>query len=251
MQKQQHQENIDRVVGQFKNIHSFQGGKTMKKYVVLMSAIIFLTSGCATIKEHKKTAIGSAVGAAVGAGLGYAIGKGGGAGVGATVGALAGGTIGYMFEKQEKEFKEALADSEAASIRREQRVLAEANQRDQEVLVLSFQSDFWFDFDSAVLKPAAYREIDRVAAVLNRYPDTFIRVEGHTDSIGSELYNLELSERRAMAVKNALVARNVASSRIETVGFGEGNSIADNHEQGGRQLNRRVEIVIVPPAEQA
>ena len=227
----------------------------MKKYVVLMSAIIFLTAGCATIKEHKKTAIGSAVGAAVGAGLGYAIGKGGGAGVGATVGALAGGAMGYMFEKQEKEFKKALAESEAVSIRREQRVLveanAQANQRDQEVLILSFQSDFWFDFDSAVLKPAAYKEIDRVAAILNRYPDTFIRVEGHTDSIGSEIYNLELSERRARAVKNALVAKNVDSSRIETVGFGEGYSIAGNHEPGGRQLNRRVEIVIVPPAEQA
>jgi outer membrane protein OmpA-like peptidoglycan-associated protein len=227
----------------------------MKKYVVLMSAIIFLTTGCATIKEHKKTAIGSAVGAAVGAGVGYAIGKGGGAGVGATVGALAGGTIGYLFEKQEKEFKEALADSEAASIRREQRLLEDANaqakQRDQEVLILSFQSDFWFDFDSAILKPGAYKEIDRIAAILNRYPETFIRVEGHTDSIGSEIYNLELSERRALAVKNALVAKNVDPARIETVGFGEGNSIADNHEQGGRQLNRRVEIVIVPPAEQA
>ena len=227
----------------------------MKKYLVLFSAIIFLAAGCSTVKEHKKTAIGSAVGAAVGAGVGYAIGKGGGAGVGATVGALAGGALGYMFEKQEKEFKEALAESEAASIRREQRVLEDANaqgkQRDQEVLILSFQSDFWFDFDSAVLKPGAYKEIDRIAAILNRYPETFIRVEGHTDSIGSEIYNVELSERRAMAVKNALVARNVASSRIETVGFGEGNSIADNHEQGGRQLNRRVEIVIVPPAEQA
>ena len=227
----------------------------MKRYMVLFSAIIFLTAGCSTFSEHKKTAIGSAVGAAVGAGVGYAIGKGGGAGVGAAVGALAGGSIGYMFEKQEKEFKEALADSEAASIRREQRVLEEANaqgrQRDEEVLILSFQSDFWFDFDSAHLKPGADKEIDRVAAILNRYPETFIRVEGHTDSIGSEIYNLELSERRARAVKNALIAKNVPSSRIETIGFGEGNSIADNHEQGGRQLNRRVEIVIVPPAEQA
>jgi outer membrane protein OmpA-like peptidoglycan-associated protein len=227
----------------------------MKKYVVLMSAIIFLTAGCATIKEHKKTAIGSAAGAAVGAGVGYAIGRGAGAGVGAAIGALAGGTIGYMFDKQEKEFKEALADSEDASIRREQRVLDEGNnqamKREQEVLILSFQSDVWFDFDSAVLRPGAYKEIDRVAAILNRYPETSIRVEGHTDSIGSENYNLELSERRATAVTNALLAKNVDSSRIETIGFGEGNSIADNNEQGGRQLNRRVEIVIVPPAEQA
>ena len=227
----------------------------MKKALVLTTAIMFLASGCSTIKEHKKTAIGATAGAAVGAGVGYAIGKGAGAGVGAAVGALAGGAIGYMFEKQEKEFKEALADSEAASIRREQRVLEEANTQAakgaQEVLILSFQSDFWFDFDSAVLKSGAYKEIDRVAAILNRYPETSIRVEGHTDSIGSENYNLELSERRAMAVKNALVAKNVDSSRVETIGFGEGNPVADNNQEGGRQLNRRVEIVIVPPAEQA
>ena len=208
----------------------------MEKALVFTTAIIFLTSGCATIKEHKKTAIGATAGAAVGAGVGYAIGKGAGAGVGAAVGALAGGTIGYMFDKQEKEFEEALADSEDASIRREQRVLEEANtqamKREQEVLILSFQSDVWFDFDSAVLKPGAYKEIDRVAAILNRYPETSIRVEGHTDSIGNENYNLELSERRAMAVTNALLAKNVDSARIKTIGFGEGNPIADNNEQG-------------------
>jgi outer membrane protein OmpA-like peptidoglycan-associated protein len=223
----------------------------MKKIVALTLAIVFLAAGCSTMKENKKTTIGAVTGAVVGAGVGYAIGGGTGAGVGTAVGALAGGTIGYLFDKQEKEFKQALADSEAASIQREQRIIDESKQREQEVLVLTFKSDFFFDVDSAMLKPGGYKDIDRAAAVLNRYPETSLRVEGHTDSTGSEDYNLELSEKRAMAVKNQLLSQNVDATRIQTIGFGEGKPVADNNTASGRQLNRRVEIVIVPPAEQA
>ena len=208
----------------------------MRKFIVLLVAAIFLTAGCASLGEHRKTVIGTLAGAAIGAGTGYAIGKDGkGAGIGAAIGALSGGTVGYVLERQERSFRSALAESEAASIKRE-----------QEVLVLSFQSDFWFDFDSGVLKPGAYREIDRVAKILNRYPGSTIRVEGHTDSVGVETYNLELSKRRARAVKNALIAKGVNPSRIGTMGFGEARPVADNNKDEGRQLNRRVEIIIVP-----
>ena len=222
----------------------------MKKIVALTIAIVFLAAGCSTMKENKKTTIGAVSGAVVGAGVGYAIGGGTGAGVGTAVGALAGGTIGYMFDKQEREFKQALADSEAASIQREQRIIDESKQREQEVLVLTFKSDFFFDVDSAVLKPGGYKDIDRAAVVLNRYPDTSLRVEGHTDSTGSEDYNLKLSEKRATAVKNELLAQNLEAARIQTIGFGEAKPVADNNTESGRQLNRRVEIVIIPPAEQ-
>ncbi len=222
----------------------------MKKIVALTIAIVFLAAGCSTMKENKKTTIGAVTGAVVGAGVGYAIGGGTGAGVGTAVGALAGGTIGYMFDKQEKEFKQALADSEAASIQREQRIVDESKQREQEVLVLTFKSDFFFDVDSAVLKPGGYKDIDRAAVILNRYPETSLRVEGHTDSTGSEDYNLKLSEKRANAVKNELVAQNLDAARIQTIGFGESKPVADNNVESGRQLNRRVEIVIVPPSEQ-
>ncbi len=226
----------------------------MKKIIVLCISIALITGGCATIKEHKKTAIGTAAGAAVGAGVGAAIGGGKGAGIGAAVGALAGGVIGYMFEKQEKEFKQALADAEGASIKREQRVLEdatnEAARRDVEVLVLTFQGDVWFDTGSAALKAGSYDELDRVAAILNRYPETSIRIEGHTDSTGSESFNQELSEKRAMSVKNALLGKNVSETRLQTIGYGESKPVAGNDSEGGRQLNRRVEIVIVPPAQQ-
>ena len=222
----------------------------MKKIVALTIAIVFLAAGCSTMKENKKTTIGAVSGAVIGAGVGYAIGGGTGAGVGTAVGALAGGTIGYMFDKQEKEFKQALADSEAASIQREQRIIDESKKREQEVLVLTFKSDFFFDVDSSVLKPGGYKDIDRAAVVLNRYPETSLRVEGHTDSTGSEDYNLQLSEKRATAVKNELLTQNLDAARIQTIGFGEAKPVADNNTESGRQLNRRVEIVIVPPGEQ-
>ena len=85
-----------------------------------------------------------------------------------------------------------------------------------------------------------------MAGILNQYPNTFVRVEGHTDSRGSNEYNMELSIRRANAVKNLLLQRGVADSRIEVVGFGETMPVATNDTEAGRQKNRRVEIKIAP-----
>jgi outer membrane protein OmpA-like peptidoglycan-associated protein len=103
-----------------------------------------------------------------------------------------------------------------------------------------------------VLKPGGYKDIDRSAVILNRYPETSLLVEGHTDSTGSEDYNLKLSEKRAMAIQNELISQNVDPARIQIIGFGEAKPIADNNTESGRQLNRRVEVVIIPPpAEEA
>ena len=96
------------------------------------------------------------------------------------------------------------------------------------------------DSGSAALKAGAYQEINRVAQVLVQYPETRIRVAGHTDSDGSEAFNQDLSVRRAENVRNALVAQGVAASRITTIGFGETQPIADNSTAAGKQLNRRV-----------
>jgi outer membrane protein OmpA-like peptidoglycan-associated protein len=89
------------------------------------------------------------------------------------------------------------------------------------------------------LKPGAYREIDRTAGVLNRYPQTNILVEGHTDSKGSESYNQQLSERRAQAVRDALVNRGVDSHRLRVIGYGESQPISSDDA-----MNRRVELRI-------
>jgi outer membrane protein OmpA-like peptidoglycan-associated protein len=216
----------------------------MKHVLVVLLIAALILPGCATMKENPKTTIGAGAGAVLGAGIGYAIGGGRGAAVGAVVGGLAGGVIGHYMDKQEREFKQALAESQA----REQAAIMDGVRREKDALILTFKSDVMFDTNSSVIKPAAYAsgEIDRVAQILNRYPDTTIKVVGYTDSTGAETYNQQLSEQRANSVKNALVVKNVNTARISALGMGESNPIADNATEGGRQLNRRVNIIIEP-----
>ncbi len=151
------------------------------------------------------------------------------------MGALAGGSIGRYMDNQEAAMRQQLAGVENASIQREANVLA-----------VTFKSDFWFDVNSATLKPGAYTELQRVSGVLNQYPQTTIQIAGHTDSTGSDDYNQQLSERRAEAVKTALAGFNVDPARMNTIGYGESQPIADNNTEAGRQMNRRVQITIVP-----
>ena len=216
----------------------------MKKATLLLCIIFSLAiSGCATdTQQQKKRNVGAALGAVVGAGVGYAIGgdlQGAaiGAGAGAVAGGLAGNQIGKYMDQQEAEMQQALAAVEAASI-----------QREQDILAITLKSDFSFDFDSAVIKPGAEDEIARIAAVLIKYPQTNISIEGHTDSKGAEEYNMDLSRQRAEAVKNSLIGRGLTSSRLQTIGFGESKPVATNDTEAGRQQNRRVKIVIVPIA---
>lgn len=216
------------------------------RYFLALLVTCSLITACTMPQTNtgKGTLYGSAGGAAAGAVLGQAIGHDTestlwGAAIGAAVGGLAGAGVGKMMDNQEQEMRQALANSEAASVRREGNLLA-----------VTFKSDLSFDFDSATIRPGLYAEIDRVANIMRNYPQTLIRVEGHTDSSGSEEYNLDLSERRAMAVRRLLVERGVLRDRIEIVGYGESLPIASNDSDSGRQLNRRVEIKIVPNPEQ-
>jgi outer membrane protein OmpA-like peptidoglycan-associated protein len=113
--------------------------------------------------------------------------------------------------------------------------------------------DVLFATGRATLQPGAERTLDQLAAALKDAPDRPIQVEGFTDSVGSEEFNQVLSERRADAVREALLARGVDPSRIAVHGFGESYPVASNDNSAGRQLNRRVEIVVansdqaVPP----
>jgi outer membrane protein OmpA-like peptidoglycan-associated protein len=204
-----------------------------------ISVLVF--SSCATQNKTQKGGLyGAGGGAIAGALLGQLIGQDTeatliGAAIGAAVGGAAGAGVGRMMDNQERDMRQALANSEAAAIRREGNLLA-----------VTLKGDVTFDYDSSVVKPGAFSEIDRIGNVMMQYPDTVIRVEGHTDSTGSEEYNLELAARRAAAVKNQIVQKGIDSSRIETVTFGESSPIATNDTQAGRQMNRRVEIKIAP-----
>lgn len=203
---------------------------------------LFVFCGCAApqTKTEKGAAYGAAGGAVAGAVLGQVIGRDTqgtliGAAAGAAVGAAAGAGVGQMMDKQEAEMRDALAASEAASVRRE-----------GELLAITLKGDVSFDLDSDVVRPGLYNELDRIAQIMIKYPQTSILVEGHTDSTGSDTYNQLLSERRANSVKNLLAQRGVQDYRIEILGYGKSRPVATNSTPEGRQMNRRVEIRINP-----
>ncbi len=102
-----------------------------------------------------------------------------------------------------------------------------------------------FDFDKSVVKPEYYPEIKKVADFMKQYPMTDTVIEGHTDSKGTNAYNLSLSQRRAEAVRQVLIDQfKVEASRLSSVGYGEERPVADNKTEQGRQLNRRVVAVV-------
>lgn len=209
-----------------------------RKYISIgiVICMILALGACAYQNQQQRgTAVGAGVGAAAGAIVGQAAGRSTeatlwGAAIGALVGSIAGNQIGAYMDRQEAALRNAMAASEAASI-----------QREQNVLIATFKSDVFFGFDSAELQPGAFTELDRVAGVLVQYPKTAIRVEGHTDASGSEVYNQKLSERRAQVVANVLIQKGVLPQRIRTYGYGESQLISSDPA-----MNRRVKIVIEP-----
>ena len=214
---------------------------------VFLCVVLFL-AGCAAPETQTKTEkgaiYGAAGGAVAGAVVGQAIGHSTpstliGAAIGAAIGGLGGAGVGKMMDDQERDMRKELATSDAAAVSREGNLLA-----------VTFKGDVTFDTNSTVLRPGLQSEINRVAGVLNQYPNTLVRVEGHTDSRGSDAYNMDLSIRRANAVTTLLVQRGVADSRIDAVGYGKTMPVATNDTEAGRQRNRRVEIKIAPQSQQ-
>jgi outer membrane protein OmpA-like peptidoglycan-associated protein len=113
----------------------------------------------------------------------------------------------------------------------------------QRGLVLTL-GDVLFDTGKAQLNSGADRKLDQLAQFLNEHKDRRVQIDGFTDSVGSDSYNEQLSQRRADAVKAALISRGIDPSRIGTEGYGKAYPVANNTDSGGRQLNRRVEVVI-------
>jgi len=214
----------------------------MRKTLLLIGAA--LTTGCTTNPytgepQVSKTVIGTGVGAATGAALG-AIGgaiagkPGKGAAIGAGVGALAGMGVGAYMDRQEAILRQKLAGTGV-------RVVREGNN-----LRLIMPGNITFATDSAEIAPQFYSTLNAVALVLKEFPETLIEVTGHTDSTGSEAYNLQLSQQRANSVAQYLIAQGIAPNRILAKGMGESMPIAPNDTPEGRAMNRRVEIRIRP-----
>jgi len=224
----------------------------MRTWIILIVIAGLAIAGCAT-KTGTGAAIGTGAGAAVGAGVGQAIGRSTeatllGAGIGALFGGLSGAAIGRYMDNQEQAMRQAIANSEAATMRREKEIAQGAHKENVQVLTVSFKSDYLFATNSATILPGAQPELQRVSDVLRQYPETTIQVSGHTDNQGSEVYNQQLSERRAQAVRDAIVGMGVDPARITVIGYGESRPIASNDTAAGRTQNRRVEVRIVPRA---
>lgn len=151
-------------------------------------------------------------------------------------------------ERQEAEAaKEAAEQAEARTRALAERIEELEAERTRRGLVLTL-GDILFDVDKATLKPGGMRAANELAAFLQDYPERTVVIEGFTDNTGTEAYNLDLSRRRADAVRLALVANGIANDRIRIQGYGEAYPVATNTTIAGRQQNRRVEVIISDPS---
>lgn len=154
-----------------------------------------------------------------------------------------------LIESREREAQRRAQDARVAEQRAQslERELADLKGKRTNRGIVVTLGDVLFDTAQATLKPGAYSTIDRLAEVLKESPDRRVLIEGHTDSVGGDEYNQQLSERRAAAVQAALFERGVAAAQIATVGKGESTPVASNDNAAGRQQNRRVELVFREP----
>lgn len=207
----------------------------MRQIKLSLTAIIafaIITSSCKNMNRSQKgAAIGAGGGAAVGAVIGKASGNTAlGAIIGATVGGVTGAVIGRKMDKQAEEIKNEVPGAKV--------------ERVGEGIVVEFNNKILFGFDKSDLSDAAKSNLDELVTVLNKYPDTDIEIQGHTDNSGTDSYNQGLSERRASAVASYLRSKNIPSSRITTKGFGESAPKYSNDDEDGRSMNRRVDFLI-------
>jgi outer membrane protein OmpA-like peptidoglycan-associated protein len=198
--------------------------------IVLISAAILL-HGCSASDTVKGGAIGAAAGGVIGGLIGK---RAGNTAVGAIIGAAIGGTAGALIGRyMDKQAEEIQKDIQGAKV-----------ERVGEGIKITFDSGILFAVNSSNLTDQAKENVQKLATILNKYPDTNILVEGHTDSTGTEAYNQKLSERRASSVTDYTSGLGVAAARFKAMGYGESQPVASNSTAEGRRQNRRVEIAI-------
>ncbi len=235
----------------------------MWKKLILTLTVITLTAGCATTGTNQqqkvnKTAAGAAIGAVVGGALGAATGpshhKGKRILTGAAIGAIVGGAIGYILEHQAEELGNDVGvkpiDNTNPAVKPTKPPISEekpvAVVKEPDKVRVIFKNSVLFDFNSYTLKPEAKETLRKIAQTLKQNPDNVIVIAGFTDSTGNFNYNVELSTKRAEAVRKFLILNGVDPTRILVFGCGPKCPIAPNNTPEGRALNRRVEIMVYP-----
>ncbi len=199
---------------------------------LLILAMTGLTWGCQTTTEAGR---GAGIGATAGGVIGGIIGSHSGSWVkGAIIGAVIGGATGAIIgDYMDKQAAEIDRDVEGARV-----------ERVGEGIRVIFDSGILFSTGSSTITSTSRYNIEKLARILNRYHDTSLVIEGHTDDVGSEEANQSLSERRADSVANLLETYGVSARRLSPVGFGETHPVASNETEYDRKLNRRVEVLI-------
>ena len=223
---------------------------------IIMSLILSTTLlGCATqpagsrdnraTTDRNNAKIGAIVGAVAGAIVGGQLDDDGnrdkGMILGAIAGAATGAGIGNYMDKQEQEFRDALAAEQRRSEIEIERVR-------EDLLKLTFDNEVTFDLNRADIKPSFSNSLNKVAEVMQKYQSKG-EVVGHTDSTGSESYNQALSERRAASVASYLTRSGVSAASLRSSGRGEYEPRESNATEAGRALNRRVEVFVTPMQE--
>jgi len=216
--------------------------KITKLPLVVAAASLTFVAACDTTgpNQMQNTQQGALIGAGAGALLGAITNNDGSvrernqaALIGAALGAGVGAGVGNSLDRQAEELRRALRSDVGVS-----------NNGNNLVVVLS--QDLLFATNSTQVSGTSQNELRIVANSLNQYPNTTVNVIGHTDNVGDASFNQGLSERRAQAVASILRGGGVSGNRIRSIGAGENNPIASNLNASGRQMNRRVEIVITP-----
>ncbi|MCF6350199.1 MAG: OmpA family protein [Flavobacteriaceae bacterium] len=209
--------------------------------IFAMTLMVNLSSCTATKNANNKqkgAVIGAAGGAILGAILGNNIGKGGKGDIGAVIGGVVGGTAGVLIGNR--------MDKQAQKI--EEEIPGAVVERIDDGIVITFDenSGVYFDTSKYNINDASEETLNQLAGILIEYVDTNVLIIGHTDSSGSDTYNLALSKNRANAVTNYFTQKNISTSRLTTNWYGETQPKYDNTTKEGRSKNRRVNIVILP-----
>lgn len=234
----------------------------LSRSAVVFLAAFMLAAGCSQQYggggDYNNTIAGTLAGAGLGAGAGAIIGNqahhhaGAGVAIGSGLGAVGGALIGAGLDNQQHQInadRERL-DRQQAQIDENRRLIEELRSRGTDVRessrgVVINLPDILFDFDKATLTHDAQGTVREIADVLkNRGVNRRLAVEGHTDSIGTVMYNKRLSTARAESVARELSGHGIPHSRMQVVGLGEGSPIATNNTDEGRARNRRVEIIV-------